>query len=104
MAQETYDAELAGLHWNLSLTSKGIKINMDGYSDRLSDLALTIMSEFLLPSTGTNHEKDAHTTTTSSSSSSSTALPRFLQESYFHSVKDRVLRGLKSYYTTRRAD
>lgn len=45
MAQETYDADLAGLNWSLSLGSSGIKLSCFGFSDRLPDLALTLLSK-----------------------------------------------------------
>ncbi len=44
MAQETYDADLAGLNWSLSLGSAGMKLSCFGFSDRLPDLGLTILS------------------------------------------------------------
>jgi len=45
MAQETYDADLAGLHWSLSMTSAGIKLRVDGFSDRLPDLGTAVLSK-----------------------------------------------------------
>jgi insulysin len=78
LAQETYDADLAGLHWSLSVSSNGIRIGCSGFSDRLSDLALYILQRFL-----------AHD---------------FFEESYFLSSKDRTLRSLKTYFESRRAD
>lgn len=45
MAQETYDAELAGLYWSLSLGSSGIKFHFFGFSDRLPDLADKIIGK-----------------------------------------------------------
>jgi insulysin len=47
MAQENYDAELAGLHWSLNMTPSGIKLSFFGFSDRLPDLALTILSKLI---------------------------------------------------------
>lgn len=45
MAQETYDAELAGLYWSLSLGSSGVKLSCFGFSDRLPDLALKVLGK-----------------------------------------------------------
>jgi insulysin len=45
MAQETYDADLAGLYWSLSLGPSGIKLSCFGFSDRLPDLALKVLGE-----------------------------------------------------------
>jgi insulysin len=45
MAQETYDADLAGLYWSLTLGGSGIRLHCSGFSDRLPDLALKIMGE-----------------------------------------------------------
>jgi len=78
LAQETYDADLAGLHWNLMLTSTGIKLVCSGFSDRLSDLALKLFEDFLDGS--------------------------FIQESYFESTKERFVRNLRTYFESRRAD
>lgn len=78
MAQETYDASLAGLHWELSLGASGIRINCSGFSDRLPDLFLKVFEAFL---NGT-----------------------FIEQSYFVSAKDKLLRNLKTYFESRRAD
>ena len=78
LAQETYDADLAGLHWNISMTAAGIHISCSGFSDRLPDLALDIVRQFL--------QAD------------------FIKENFFLSTKDRVLRSLKTYFQSRRAD
>jgi insulysin len=78
LAQETYDASMAGLNWNLSLSSNGVKLFCSGFSDRLPDLASKVLHEFL-----SNH---------------------FLKESYFCSAKDRLVRNLRSYFESRRAD
>ena len=77
-AQETYDAALAGLHWSLSLNSAGVLISCSGFSDRLPDLALKILEDFI---TGD-----------------------FLQENHFVSCRDRVVRNLKTFLESRRAD
>jgi insulysin len=78
LSQEFYDAELAGLHWALSTSPSGIKISCSGYSDRLSDLAITVLQQFLDGS--------------------------FIQDSYVESTKDRAIRNLSTYLTSRRAD
>jgi len=79
MAQETYDASLAGLHWSLSIGSTGIKLNCFGFSDRLPDLALKVLGDFLSG--------------------------EFLSdEKFFVSTRDRTIRGLRTYFKSRRAD
>lgn len=78
LAQELYDANLAGLHWSISLGEAGITISCSGFSDRLSDLALRVVKSFI--------EED------------------FLEERYFESARDRLLRNLRTYFTSRRAD
>lgn len=78
LAQETYDASLAGLAWNLSLSMSGIKLHCSGFSDRLPDLALKVLDSFLSPD--------------------------FIQESFFDAAKDRLERSLRTYFESRRAD
>jgi secreted Zn-dependent insulinase-like peptidase len=78
MAQETYDADLAGLHWSMNATAAGIKLNCFGFSDRLPDLGLKVLSDFLSGD--------------------------FLDERFFISSRDRVVRGLRTYFESRRAD
>ena len=78
MAQETYDADLAGLNWSLSIGGSGIKLNCFGFSDRLPDLALKVLNDFLSG--------------------------EFLDETFFESSRDRVVRGLRTYFESRRAD
>ncbi|KAL3795275.1 hypothetical protein HJC23_008360 [Cyclotella cryptica] len=77
MAQDTYDAHLAGLDWSLSKSSSGYTLSCYGYSDRLSDLGLKLLTEFS---------------------------GNFVKESYFQTNKDKVIRGLKSYFQSKRAD
>ncbi len=79
MAQETYDASLAGLSWSLSLGSSGIKLRCFGFSDRLPDLALQVLDDFFSGEFLTD-------------------------EKFFLSSKDRLIRGLKTYFESRRAD
>ena len=83
MAQETYDANLAGLSWSLSSSTSGLSINCSGYSDRLSDLALKVLKDFFQP--GVNS-------------------PSFFQDCFFDSTKDRFIRGLETYFQSRRSD
>eukprot|EP00934_Nitzschia_sp_Nitz4_P005395 Nitzschia sp. Nitz4//scaffold243_size29414//11200//15047//NITZ4_008058-RA/size29414-augustus-gene-0.12-mRNA-1//1//CDS//3329543837//5385//frame0 len=78
MAQETYDADLAGLYWSLHMGPSGMKLACFGFSDRLPDLALKLLDELMSG--------------------------EFLEESYFNSTKDRTIRGLKTYFESRRAD
>jgi insulysin len=82
MAQDTYDAHIAGLDWSLSKSSSGYTLSCYGYSDRLSDLALKLLTKF-------------------------TAMKgkgSFVNESYFQTNKDKTIRGLKSYFQSKRAD
>lgn len=89
LAQETYDASLAGLYWSLSLTSSGIRVSCSGYSDRLPDLALKVLDEFfLLGKNRTENTEDGS----------------FLKESYVASTKDRLVRSFRTYFQSRRAD
>jgi insulysin len=79
MAQDTYDASLAGSHWSLSINSSGIKLTCFGFSDRLPDLALKVLGDFLSG--------------------------EFLKDEKFYlSTKDRAIRGLRTYFESRRAD
>jgi len=78
MAQETYDADLAGLHWSVSIGSTGIKLTCLGFSDRLPDLALQILADFLSG--------------------------EFMSEKFFVSSRDRAARGLRTYFQSSRAD
>mmetsp|Transcript_13269 Transcript_13269/g.27085 ORF Transcript_13269/g.27085 Transcript_13269/m.27085 type:complete len:1231 (+) Transcript_13269:234-3926(+) len=78
LAQETYDADLAGLGWSLSKSSSGYTLSCHGYSDRLSHLALKLLSDFCSDS--------------------------FIKETHFSSNQDKIVRGLESYFESRRAD
>ncbi len=78
LAQETYDASLAGLSWDLSLSMTGIKLQCSGFSDRLPDLALKVLDSFLSSD--------------------------FIKESFFEAAKDRLERSLRTYFESRRAD
>ncbi len=78
LAQETYDADLAGLGWSLSKSSSGYTLSCHGYSDRLSHLALKLLSDFCGDS--------------------------FIKETHFYSTQDKIVRGLESYFESRRAD
>uniref|UniRef100_A0A7S4QE70 Peptidase M16 N-terminal domain-containing protein n=1 Tax=Ditylum brightwellii TaxID=49249 RepID=A0A7S4QE70_9STRA len=88
LAQETYDASLAGLHWSLYKSSAGIVLNCSGYSDRLPDLAIQLLKDFFMVGEE-NKDNDKES---------------FLQESHFTSTKDRAIRGYKSFFQSRRAD
>jgi len=78
LAQDTYDAELAGLSWSLSSSTAGIRLTCFGYSDRLSDLAMKLLRDFLDGS--------------------------FIKASYAEAIQDRVIRNLQTYFSSRRAD
>ncbi|GKY93969.1 hypothetical protein MPSEU_000363800 [Mayamaea pseudoterrestris] len=78
MAVDTYDAHLAGLNWNLNFTPYGVQLSCSGFSDRLPDLALTVLTAFLKGD--------------------------FLTDSYFSSTKDRMCRQLKTFFESKRAD
>mmetsp|Transcript_18585 Transcript_18585/g.40225 ORF Transcript_18585/g.40225 Transcript_18585/m.40225 type:complete len:1247 (-) Transcript_18585:1784-5524(-) len=84
LAQDTYDAYLAGLGWSLSKSSSGFTLSCSGYSDRLSDLAIKLLTDFC--HTGGSGDET------------------FLKQSHFETTKDKVVRGLKSYFESRRAD
>lgn len=84
--QETYDAQLAGLSWSFSTGSSGITLCCAGYSDRLPDLALKVLTDFLLP------EK------------SEVGADIFFKDTYFRSTKDRLVRNLRTYFEAHRAD
>jgi secreted Zn-dependent insulinase-like peptidase len=78
LAQETYDASVAGLGWSLSKSPSGFTLSCSGYSEHLSELALTVLKDFY---DGT-----------------------FLQERFINSSKDRNIQFLKSYLQSNRAD
>jgi insulysin len=78
MAQETYMAELAGLSWSVSSSQSGLKFSFSGFSDRLSDLSAKVLREYVSGD--------------------------FIQDQFFLSCKDRMLRGLRTYFESRRAD
>jgi insulysin len=86
LKQETYDADLAGLSWSVATQSTGVTLSCAGYSDRLPDLALKVLSDFLLP------EK------------SEVGADVFFKDTYFQSTKDRLVRGLSTYFEAHRAD
>ena len=79
-AVNTYDADLAGLYWQLSCTQAGVKVSCSGFSDRLPDLANTILKQFYDPS------------------------GEFLQAHFLESARDQMLRSLRTYFESRRAD
>jgi len=83
MAQETYDAHLAGLNWSLSTSTSGVTISCSGYSDRLLDLALKLLTDFF------KQGDDSLS---------------FFRDFYFNSTKDNFVRSLSTYFQSRRAD
>jgi len=78
LAIDTYDAYLAGLGWSLSKTSSGFTLTCHGYSDRLPDLALKLLKALTSPT--------------------------FLEDRHFTTAKDKTIRGLSSFFESRRAD
>lgn len=86
LKQETYDADLAGLSWSLSTSAAGVTLRCGGYSDRLPDLALKVLKDFLMP------EK------------SEVGEDVIFKETYFRSVKDALVRSLSNYFEAHRAD
>lgn len=48
MSQEMYDADIAGAHWSLSTSEEGLVLHCGCYSDRLPDLALEVLKNYLL--------------------------------------------------------
>jgi insulysin len=86
LKQETYDADLAGLSWSLSTSSSGIALHCAGYSDRLPDLALKVLKDFLMPE------------------ESEVGVDAIFKETYFRSVKDAIVRSLSNYFEAHRAD
>jgi len=90
LAQETYDASLAGLHFSLSKSSSGFSLHCWGYSHHLTKFATNLLERFLVP-----QDKNFEATK---------ATAPFLQENYVQSNKDRVVRYLASYLLSNRAD
>lgn len=87
-AQELYNSDLAGLHYNISKSSHGLHFNFSGYSSannqHLIDFALSIMDRFL------NNQESSK--------------GNFFTEKHFRTIKDKYLRNLKSYLESKRAD
>eukprot|EP00814_Leptocylindrus_danicus_P018893 CAMPEP_0116007748 /NCGR_PEP_ID=MMETSP0321-20121206/2472_1 /TAXON_ID=163516 /ORGANISM="Leptocylindrus danicus var. danicus, Strain B650" /LENGTH=1177 /DNA_ID=CAMNT_0003476479 /DNA_START=185 /DNA_END=3718 /DNA_ORIENTATION=+ len=79
-AQDTYDADLAGLAWDVKSTTQGIVVSCGGYSDKIPILASKILTDFVENS------------------------DQYLSEQYFQSAKDRTMRKLKSYLSSTRSD
>jgi secreted Zn-dependent insulinase-like peptidase len=79
MAQDTYDADLAGLGWRLGLTSSGITFTFSGFSDRVPDLAERVLGKFVSG--------------------------EFLEDvNRFATAKDKLERNLQTFLESRRAD
>lgn len=91
MAQETYDAGLAGLHWSLSKSSMGLTFKFSGYSQHLTDFALQVMKKFFTDQNQTSDDIDVNGNS-------------FLCERHLATNKDRIIRQLKSYFKSKRAD
>ena len=77
-AQSTYDAHLAGLGFSLSKSSSGFTLTVSGYSDRLSDYAKELLTNFCSSD--------------------------FIGETQFASCKDGTVRSLRSFHESKRAD
>lgn len=84
LAQETYEAELAGLSWHFNKTAAGLILKCSGYSEHLTEFALQILSRFFQDQTPVTKP--------------------FLTERYVSPTKDKYLRNFKSYFESRRAD
>lgn len=80
LAQRTYDAELAGIRWSFAKTDSGLELKCNGYSQHLTAFASNILEQFF--------NKEAS----------------FIQEKHLRTNKDRMVRYLKSYLTSKRAD
>ena len=85
MAQETYDADLAGLEWYLFDSSSGIQLTVHGYSNKLSQFALDLLRKFLIVEN--NHSAE-----------------HFCTESFFKITKERSINNCQSFYHSKRAD
>ena len=75
LAQETYDASLAGLHFSLSKSSSGFSLHCWGYSHHLTKFATNLLERFLVP-----QNKNFEATK---------ATAPFLQENYVRNVYDK---------------
>ena len=63
----------------MSASSSGLTLSCSGYSDRLTDFALKLLTDFCQGKP-------------------------FLKESHFITAKDKIVRGLKGYFESSRAD
>ena len=81
-AQDTYDADLAGLYWSTSLNSSGVHFAYSGFHDRLPDLSMDVLRAFVDNSDDSWVKK----------------------ERFFKSAKDSLLRNLRNFFASRRAD
>jgi secreted Zn-dependent insulinase-like peptidase len=97
LAQETYDADLAGLNWSLSKTSHGLQLSCGGYSNQLSRLGLALMKRLWLPIVSAGSESG-------SGDNEDSIRPVFLTDKFVMAAKDRTVRHLKSYLKSTRAD
>lgn len=80
LAQTTYDASLAGLKWYLTKTDSGLVLKCNGYSQHLTSFTHHILEQFF----------DAEAP--------------FIREKHVRTNKDRMIRHLQSYLTSKRAD
>jgi len=83
LAQKTYDAELAGLHWSLTKTSCGILLSCSGYSQYLTKFAMDVLEQFYCDQ------------------SPDTSI---LNEKHIRTSKDKMTRHFESYLKSKRAD
>lgn len=80
LAQTTYDAYLAGLHWSLKKSASGLILQCRGYSQHLTDFALNVFQQFY------------------------TTDPSFLTSKHVRTNKDKSIRFYESYLKSQRAD
>mmetsp|Transcript_13704 Transcript_13704/g.19589 ORF Transcript_13704/g.19589 Transcript_13704/m.19589 type:complete len:962 (+) Transcript_13704:2-2887(+) len=80
LAQTTYDAELAGLHWSMSRSPSGIIFRCFGYSQHLTRFAIQILEHFF--------DKEGS----------------FISEKHVRTNKDLMIRYYSSYLKSQRAD
>lgn len=80
LAQITYDAELAGLQWSLNKTASGLVLKCSGYSQHLTKFASHLLEQFF--------DKKA----------------TFINVNHVRTNKDRMIRYLESFLTSKRAD
>lgn len=97
-----YDADLAGLYWSLSLGPSGAKLHCYGFSDRVPDLTKTVLGTYVLCCTLLWLNRTI--LTCCNYPSERFLAGDFLNDAYFVSTKDRLVRGLKTFFSSRRSD